>query len=127
MLIGRKTLWIVVIALCVLGVSAAIARSMYISDLGTLAEPLREQLNHALGHSDPFPDARWRAVRAFDAPYGSHPLMTLLHVLPAAFFLAFAPLQFSTRIRTRYLNFHRWSGRCLVIAGCLIGLAALFF
>jgi hypothetical protein len=54
------------------------------------------------------------------------PLITFLHVLPAGLWMVLAPFQFVKRIRSRWLNYHRWTGRLLVTLGLLIGLSALF-
>jgi hypothetical protein len=39
-----------------------------------------------------------------------------LHVLLGGVFLLVAPLQFSVWVRTRHVQFHRWSGRVLLRA-----------
>src|ERR1700724_3942493 len=49
------------------------------------------------------------------------PLITFLHVLPAGLWMVLAPFQFVKRIRSRWLNYHRWTGRLLVTLGLLIG------
>jgi uncharacterized membrane protein len=54
------------------------------------------------------------------------PVMTALHVILGGIYLAFAPFQFVKRIRTRWLNYHRWAGRLLVTIGLVIGVTALF-
>ena len=35
------------------------------------------------------------------------------------------PLQFVSRIRTRHLAWHRWSGRLLIVLGFVVGTSAL--
>src|SRR5688572_4609419 len=55
-------------------------------------------------------------VADFGRTYETHPRNTLLHVLPGALLMLLAPLQFSKRIRNRYLTFHRWLGRSLLVA-----------
>ena len=54
------------------------------------------------------------------------PLMTALHVVLGAIYLALAPLQFLQQIRTRWFGYHRWAGRLLVAIGLVIGITALF-
>jgi uncharacterized membrane protein len=61
----------------------------------------------------------------FDGEFARHPFITFLHILSAALFMILAPLQFVGRIRAKYLQFHRWSGRFLVVLGFIIGLSAL--
>ena len=90
-------------------------------------EPYRERLFHALGLDDPNQGARTIEVARFDSSFAAHPRKTLLHVIPGGLFLALAPLQFSSRLRTRHLRLHRWSGRVLVAAGLASGLNGLYF
>lgn len=54
------------------------------------------------------------------------PTITLLHVIPGAFYLALAPFQFSKNIRARSIEYHRWAGRLLVGIALVIGAAAMF-
>lgn len=63
----------------------------------------------------------------FDRRYAAHPFLTMLHVLPGAVFLMLAPLQFSSRVRSRHIQFHRWSGRILVLTSFVVVLPALYF
>lgn len=92
-------------------------------------EPLRKPLNITVGIL---------AVIALGA-VGAHyfippispgflvfPVVVALHVIPAGFWMLLAPFQFVRRIRSRWLNYHRWTGRVLVALGLLIGLSALF-
>jgi hypothetical protein len=55
-----------------------------------------------------------------------YPIITLMHVIPGGIYLAIAPFQFLSRIRSRWLNYHRWAGRFLVSIGLVLGAAALF-
>jgi uncharacterized membrane protein len=59
--------------------------------------------------------------------FADHAAATLLHVVPGALFLALAPLQFSSRFRSRHLRFHRWSGRLLLVAVAVSAVTGLFF
>src|SRR5688500_15060775 len=59
--------------------------------------------------------------------FNRHPTATLLHVLPAALLVILAPLQFSRRIRSRHIRWHRWSGRVIVAIAIPVGLSGLFF
>jgi len=65
-------------------------------------------------------------VADFGRTYETHPRNTLLHVLPGALLMLLAPLQFSKRIRNRYLSFHRWLGRCLLVLVMVIGWSAFY-
>lgn len=60
-----------------------------------------------------------------DQGFARHPGLTFLHILPAALFLILMPLQFVTRIRTRWIRWHRWSGRLLLVLGWIVGGSAL--
>ena len=68
---------------------------------------------------------RFAAGAALDAPFAVHPSLTLLHVLPAALLIVLMPLQFVSRIRTRHIAWHRWSGRLLIVLGFIVGTSAL--
>jgi uncharacterized membrane protein len=68
-----------------------------------------------------------RQVAAVTSRFNGYPRTTLAHILPGILLLSLAPLQFSTRIRTRYPVLHRWSGRVLLTAAVLVGLSGLFF
>lgn len=54
------------------------------------------------------------------------PIITALHVVLGGVYLAVAPFQFLPQIRRRFLNYHRWAGRLLVVIGTVIGITATF-
>ena len=60
-----------------------------------------------------------------DAGFREQRTLTLIHILPAGLFMTLMPLQFVSRIRTRHLGWHRWSGRLLIILGAIVGVSAL--
>jgi uncharacterized membrane protein len=122
-----RALWAAVVILVVIGVTAAVARALFMSDLALRLEPSRDATFARLGIIDARLSERREAVASFDDRYASRPFLTLLHVLPGAAFLALAPLQFVARIRRRKLHFHRVLGRILVIIGLASGVAALIF
>ena len=62
---------------------------------------------------------------SFDQGFSEHPLITLLHIIPGALFMILGPIQIMPRIRARYIQFHRWSGRVFMMAAYIIGLTAL--
>ena len=64
-------------------------------------------------------------IDSYDAGFAHRPGLTLLHIVPGLIFVILGPLQFVTRIRTRYLNLHRWCGHIYVASGLLVGLTAL--
>jgi hypothetical protein len=60
-----------------------------------------------------------------DDIFARHPILTLVHILPALGFIVLAPLQFSSTLRSRHLQWHRWSGRVVLICGVVVGVSAL--
>ena len=66
-------------------------------------------------------------VRMVEQRFRDHTAVTLLHIVPGALFLALAPLQFSSRFRSRHLRFHRWSGRLLVAVLTVSAATGLYF
>ncbi len=68
------------------------------------------------------PDAGFAAL---DGGFAAHRPLTLLHIVPAALFMALMPLQFVSRIRARHLAWHRWSGRLLIALAFIVGPSAL--
>lgn len=120
-------LWCAVGLLTAIGVVAVVGRSLYPADMVTRADPLRTRLLDLLDREDPFAANRAEEVERFDRPFATHPVITRLHILPGGLFLLLAPLQFSSRIRTRHLRFHRWSGRLLMLAAIVTALSGLFF
>ena len=120
-----RALWAAVALLVALGVFAAVGRTVFLDDFIARAEPVRLWTMTAFGRDDPMALQRPAEVARMDGTFAAHPALTLLHVVPGGLFLLFAPLQFSSRLRTRYLTLHRWSGRILLpllIASVLPGL-----
>jgi len=62
----------------------------------------------------------------YNLGFNEFPTITALHVIPGAIYLALAPFQFVTLIRSRWIDYHRWMGRLLVLIGLLVGASALF-
>lgn len=62
---------------------------------------------------------------AFDAAFWQHPVLTFIHIIPGALFMALGPFQFMPSIRSRRLWQHRWSGRVFVAVGYIIGISAV--
>lgn len=60
-----------------------------------------------------------------DSGFARHMALTVLHILPAALFVVLAPFQFMPSVRQKHLQFHRWSGRVLVVCGLIVGTSAL--
>lgn len=116
-----------VVLLAALGAGAALGRALFVDDLASRAEPVRMRLTSALISHDPNAAQRPAEVHRFDSRFAAHPVLALLHVVPGGLFLLLAPIQFSQRIRSRYIAFHKWSGRILVVAAFATAFSALFF
>jgi uncharacterized membrane protein len=135
MRIARPALWIAVLALTLLGVYAALARTydaVTADPMRTTPAPLDQiqfdrlaRLRGLERDSELFREAE-RDFAAFARTYVAHRVPAMLHLLPGALFLGLAPLQFSRRIRGRHPAVHRWLGRGL-LATLLVSLGAAFF
>lgn len=104
---GSKTvrvIWVLTILLSIIGV-AAVTRRM----LQLLAPSPR------LGGP----------AAALDAGFAPHALLTMVHIVPALFFVVLGPLQFVPTLRVRRPVLHRWMGRIVLAAGVIIGVTAL--
>ncbi len=55
------------------------------------------------------------------AIFTEYPLGIYGHIFASAVALALGPFQFSSRLRARHLNLHRWSGRIYLGVGVLVG------
>lgn len=120
--------WFVIIGpLLVIGILASVGRAAFPRDAAAQGEALRLDVLKALGRDDPFLARRAEEIEAFERPFADHPLATLVHITIGAMFLVLAPLQFLPSIRARFLQFHRWSGRLLVVVGLIAAVTGLFF
>ena len=116
-----------VVLLALLGVTAAVLRIIYPDDFITRFEPLRQRWFEVLAVNDPFADQRPAELARIDGRFAAHRWVVLAHAAAGGLFLLAAPLQFSRRIRSRHLAWHRWSGRVLLLLGFPLILSALFF
>jgi hypothetical protein len=64
-------------------------------------------------------------AKDLDANFARHRGLTLAHIVPAVFYIALLPLQFTNRIRVRFPNLHRWSGRVVLGLGVYVAITAL--
>lgn len=122
-----RVLWGSVILLAVIGVGAAVGRWVFLADFTARVDPVRARILDLLRRADPFLMERPEELDQFDGRFAAHPVLTLLHVLPGGIFLVLAPFQFSSRIRSRHIRFHRWSGRALILAGLVAASTGLYF
>jgi uncharacterized membrane protein len=68
---------------------------------------------------------RFAAAAALDSGFAAHRVLTFIHIVPASFVIVLMPLQFVGRVRQRYPDLHRWSGRLVIILGLVVGVSAL--
>jgi len=122
-----RALWCGVALLVLVGMGATIGRGVFHADFATRADPVRQQVLAALHREDPLASKRPEELDRFDGRFAADPFVTMLHILPGGLFLILAPLQFSSRIRSRHIRFHRWSGRILVGAAIVTAPAGLYF
>jgi uncharacterized membrane protein len=62
---------------------------------------------------------------ALDKGFARQAALTFAHILPGALFLGLGAVQFMPSVRRKHLQFHRWSGRALLIIGIVVGVTAL--
>ena len=103
---STRFLWIAVIFLVLIGVAAAIRRTLVLLWPAQFA-------------------STFSPAASLDVGFARHLVLTLAHILPGALFLALAPIQFMPTVRQNHLRFHRWSGRILLVCGLIIGTTAL--
>jgi len=116
----KNALRVLVVLLAALAVTSAVLRAVVtIQPRGAIAGAQRDALRSVNGDEN--------LLLQYEARFSTRPAMTLLHVIPGALFLSLGLLQFSSRIRNRWIRFHRWSGRVLMIAAIVSGFAGLYF
>jgi hypothetical protein len=101
----RRLVWSLTLLLVAIGL-LAVARRTYVL---LVAPPVKA----------------FAGAAAMDAGFAKERALTLFHILPAALFMVLMPLQFVGRIRERWIGWHRWSGRLLVVLGLIVGPSAL--
>jgi hypothetical protein len=111
----RRALWGAVIFLALIGVAIGARRTLNLLPVVVHGyRPLAVSSNPRLAQ-----------LAGLDDLFARHPILTLVHIVPGTLFMILGPLQFSSTIRTRHLEWHRWSGRVFVICGLVIGISAL--
>jgi len=99
-----------------IGVASTINRALALKNGALFFDPIRATL----------PATELQDLEKYDRGFGTHPVLTFLHIIPGSLFLILAPFQFSSRIRNRHIRFHRWSGRLIIVIAVLAGLFGLF-
>src|SRR5438874_13672562 len=92
-----KILWSIVLFLVLIGVVVVLRRMLNI--LSPSPAPSR------------FPEAA-----GMDKGFTSHPLLTMVHIVPGLLFVVLGPFQFVRSLRNRRPKLHRWSGRVFLVA-----------
>ena len=102
--------WTVVLLLLFVGLSSLVTRVVLLN-----SEFSKEVVNIGNGVSN------------FDIRYIQHYFVAGVHLLFGLIVYVFAPFQFMTSIRKRFIGFHRWSGRAWMISGAVAGFTGAFF
>jgi predicted membrane protein DUF2306 len=103
---ASRLIWSLTLVLCMIALLAALRRAYVLLD-------------------PPKAPPRFAAAAAMDAGFARHKALTLAHIVPASLFMVLMPLQFARRLRERHIQWHRWSGRLLIILGTVVGASAL--
>ena len=111
----RRWLWRIVILLVFIGVAVVVRRTTHLVPI------VINGYHPPAATSDPMV----KQLLALDDIFAHHPVLTLIHILPALLFLVSAPLQFSQKFRDKHLQWHRWNGRFLMVCGIVVGITAL--
>jgi uncharacterized membrane protein len=101
-----RLIWIGVIFLGLIGVTAATRRALVIFWPAQFA-------------------VKNSRAAGLDTGFMRNAALTLVHIIPGALFLILMPLQFVPAIRAGHLQLHRWMGRVLIVSGLIIGVSAL--
>jgi uncharacterized membrane protein len=111
----RRLLWTAVIFLSVIGVAAAARRIV------VLVPVLTAGYHPAPATSNP----RLAQLRATDDIFASHPVLTLMHIIPGLLFMLLGLFQFNKTVRNKHPRWHRINGRIFLICGYTVGVSAL--
>jgi uncharacterized membrane protein len=111
----RRGLWGAVVLLVLIGAAVVVRRMVHLVPI----------LVNGYHPPSPASNPTLAQFAELDDVFARYPVLTLVHIVPALLFVLLGPLQFSSTIRARYLPWHRWSGRVLLICGMVIGVSAL--
>src|SRR3984893_1475254 len=99
--------WAAVIFLALIGLAVAVRRSVVL-----LRPP-----GAVSGRNNP--------AAALDGAFADRRTLMLVHIAPAMLFMILGPLQFVRRLRAKYPQIHRWSGRIFLAVSAVVGLTGL--
>ena len=60
-----------------------------------------------------------------DIAFAEHRLTGFLHIVPGLVMVLLMPVQMSTRLRLKWPQLHRWSGRVFVLTGLIVALTGV--
>jgi len=111
----RRALWSTIVILALIGSAVTVRRMVHVVPVVVKGyQPPGVPLNPSVAQ-----------FAALDDLFARHPILTLVHIVPGLLFMVLGPIQFSSTIRSRYLQWHRLSGRIFVVCGLVIGISAL--
>jgi hypothetical protein len=111
----KLALWCGVAILVAIAVATVIGRAWSLAHSGFAYDQFRQMLPATEAHF----------VDEFNQWFTTHPILTCLHIVPGGLLVVLAPFQFSSHIRSRWIRFHRWSGRVIALAALPVGLSGL--
>ena len=94
----ERAVWVATLVLCLVGVTAAVNRALYVADAGARLQATNVFASLGVQVS-PADSARMALV---DRRFGQRPALTRLHVVAGGLFLLLAPLQFWRGLRNRH-------------------------
>lgn len=112
-------LWAGLVVLVGLGVITAVVRVLTIADI-------RWVTTVRLAAVEMLAPEYVKEMPQIEQGFARNTVVVLIHVVAGGVFLSLGLLQFSNRIRNRYLRFHRWSGRLLVALAIFAGVSGLW-
>jgi uncharacterized membrane protein len=115
------------IVLAIIGVASVLARLWYPAELTFRIEPVRNAVMERFDRTDPLASQREAVLQRFEGRYAAHPVVVYVHVIAGGVFLALLPLQFSASVRRRFVRWHRWSGRLLLVLAIPATITGLWF
>jgi uncharacterized membrane protein len=122
-------LWLGIAVLCAVGIASAIQRGFALAVDHAAFERQTVADISALYGLEPGSPERMRLEREIPASSANlveHPRATFSHLIPGALLMLLVPLQFSSRLRTRYPAVHRWSGRVLLSFVAVAGASGIY-
>jgi hypothetical protein len=111
----RRALWSVVIFVALIGSAVVIRRTVNLV-------PILVGGYHPPAVAPNLPAAQFAAL---DDLFAHYPVLTLIHIIPGLLFMVLGPLQFSSSLRARHRQWHRWSGQVYLICSLIIGVSAV--